>query len=277
MKVGLTSYAFRWAIEGRAMPGGAPMTPIQLLDKAAALRAQVVQICDNMPLARLPQAELNRIGRRASELALTIEVGIRGSRPEHLRRNLAVAQALGAQVLRVVLSAPAWEPSPDQAVAVLRALVPDLRAAGVTLAIENRFRFTPRSLAEIVRSVDDSAVGICLDPLNSIANLVGPAEAIAALAPLAVAAHAKDAVITRPSAGFYVSGCPLGEGLVDLAGMVEALSAAGHSPSILAEGWMDPLDDPAATLAQEEAWARHGVAYLHRLVHADRVSLPSRP
>ncbi len=268
MKVGLTSYAFRWAIQGHGMPDDAPMAPAQLLTKAADLGAEVVQVCDNLPLDHLPAAELERISRRGAELGLTIELGIKGSRPEHLRRNLAVAQSLGARVLRVVLSAPGWEPDVDEAVALLRALVPDLRAAGVTLAIENRFRFAPRALAEIVRRVDDPAVGVCLDPLNSIANLIGPAEAIAALAPLAVTAHAKDAVISRPSAGLYVAGCPLGEGLVDLAGMVDALRAGGRCRSILAEGWMDPLDDPAATLAQEEAWARHGVAYLHDRVRS---------
>lgn len=268
MKAGLTSYAFRWAIEGHGTPGGVPMGPLQFLDKAASLGAQVVQICDNLPLDGLAPGELEQIARRGAELSLTVELGIRGSRPEHLRRNLAVVQSLGTQILRVVLSAPGWEPDADQVVALLCAVVPDLRAAGVTLAIENRFRFTPRALAEIVRRVDDPAVGICLDPLNSIANLIGPAEVISALAPLAVTAHAKDAVICRPSAGLYIAGCPLGQGLVDLAGMVKALHAGGRCQSILAEGWMDPLEDPAATVVQEENWARRGVTYLRGLVHS---------
>jgi sugar phosphate isomerase/epimerase len=174
VKVGLTSYAFRWAIEGRGMPGGVPLTPIQLLEKAAELGAQVVQICDNMPLDGRPADELERIRSRAHALGLILELGIRGSRPEQLRRNLEVAQALGARVLRVVLSAPGWEPDEDQVLGLLRDLLPHLHAAGVTLAIENRFRFTPRALAAIVRRVDDPAVGVCLDPLNSIANLIGP-------------------------------------------------------------------------------------------------------
>jgi len=270
MKVGLTSYAFRWAIEGRGMPGDVPMTPIQLLGKAAELGAQAVQICDNMPLDGLPAAQLARIRSEAHALGLILELGIRGSRPEQLRRNLEVAQALGARVLRVVLSAPGWEPDEDQVLGLLHGLLPDLHAANATLAIENRFRFAPRALAGIVRRIDDPAVGACLDPLNSIANLIGPAETIAALAPLAVTAHAKDAVVTRPGAGLAISGCPLGEGQVDLAAMVEALRSTGRSPNVLAEGWMDPLDDPAATLAQEEDWARHGIAYLRRLVQRGR-------
>jgi sugar phosphate isomerase/epimerase len=268
MRVGLTSYAFRWAIEGRGMPDDVPMEPTQFLDKAAHLGAEVVQICDNLPLDSLSPSQLAWVARRGTELDLTIELGIRGSRPDHLRRNLAVARSLGARVLRVVLSAPGWEPGADEIISLLRALVPELRAAGVTLAIENRFRFAPRALAEIVRRIDDPAVRICVDPLNSVANLIGPSEVISVLAPLAVTAHAKDAVVHRPSAGLYIVGCPLGQGLVDLPGMVEALRAGGQCESVLAEGWMDPLDDPAATLAQEEAWAHHGVAYLHSLLQA---------
>jgi hypothetical protein len=91
VKIGLTSYSFRWAIEGRGMPGGLSMTPIQLLEKAAELGAQVVQICDNMPLDGLSAAELEHIRSRAHSLGLILELGIRGSRPEQLRRNLEVA------------------------------------------------------------------------------------------------------------------------------------------------------------------------------------------
>jgi sugar phosphate isomerase/epimerase len=64
-----------------------------------------------------------------------------------------------------------------------------------------------------------------------------------------------------------ISGCQLGKGLVDLPGMLAAVRAAGRSPNVLVEGWMDRLDDEAATLAQEEAWVRQGVAYLRRLLN----------
>ena len=146
--------------------------------------------------------------------------------------------------------------------------MPDLRATGVTLAIENRFSLTPAELANLVRTVNDPRVGVCLDPLNSIARLVGVGETVAALAALAVSVHAKDAVVTRLGAGFAIRGCPLGKGQVDIAGMLAAVCtagavcAAGRSLSVLVEGWMDRLDDEAATLAQEEDWAQQGIAYL---------------
>jgi sugar phosphate isomerase/epimerase len=264
VRIGIGSYAFRWAIGTRDWVPSHPLTPAALLDKAAALHAKVVQICDNMPLETLPEPELDALARRATDLGLALEVGIRGSQPTHVRRNLAVAQRLGARLLRVVLAAPGWQPPFDEVVTFLRGMLPELRAAGVALAIENRFTLSPAELARLVQVIDDPLVGVCLDPLNSITQLVGVGETVRTLAPFALSVHAKDAVITRPGTGFYISGCPLGEGLVDLVGMLDAVRAAGRSPNVLVECWMDPLEDEAATLSQEEAWVRDGIAYLRR-------------
>jgi sugar phosphate isomerase/epimerase len=241
------------------------LTPFNLLETVAALGGEVVQILDNLPLDSLPDETLSNLAQRAAELSLTLEVGVRGSHPEHLRRNLGIAQQLGARLMRVVLTDVGWEPPFDEFVAVFKALLPDLRAASVTLAVENHFHLPPGELARLIEAVGDPLVGACLDPLNSISKLVGPAETVATLAPFVVSLHFKDAVITRPRTGFYISGCPLGEGLVDLPGMLAAVRAAGRSPNLLVECWMDRLDDEAATLAQEEAWARQGIAYLSRI------------
>jgi sugar phosphate isomerase/epimerase len=266
MKVGIGSYAYRWAIGTRDAREPRSLAALDLLDKAAALGAQVVQICDNLPLDAFSCSELDALAARAAALHLDLEVGIRGSRPDHLRRSIAVARRIGARLLRVVLADGEWCPTLDEAAAIIRSVLPELHAAGVTLAIENHFDLPPAGPAHLVKAIDDPLVGVCLDPLNSIAKLVGPAETVAVLARLASSIHAKDAVITRHGTGFYIAGCPLGEGLVDLTGMLDAVRAAGRSPNVLVEGWMDQLEDEAATLAQEEAWARDGVAYLRRLL-----------
>jgi sugar phosphate isomerase/epimerase len=265
VKIGIGSYAFRWAIGTRDRRPAHPLTPVGLLEKAAVCGAEVVQICDNLPLAPLSDAELGELARRAVDLGLELEVGIRGSRPEQLSRNLEVARLLDARILRIVLADGEWRPPFDDLVTTLRALLPELRAAGVALAIENHFYLSPAELARLVRAIGDPLVGVCLDPLNSITKLVGVGETVRTLAPLVLSVHAKDAVMTRPGTGFYISGCPLGEGLVDLAGMLDAVRAAGRSPNVLVECWMDPLEDEAVTLSQEEAWVRDGIAYLRRL------------
>jgi hypothetical protein len=47
--------------------------------------------------------------------------------------------------------------------------------------------------------------------------------------------------------------------------MLDAVRAAGRPSNVLAECWMDRLDDEAGTLAQEEGWVRRGVGYLRAL------------
>ncbi len=269
MKVGIGSYALRWAIGTEDFAPPTPLTPIGLLDKAAELGAEVVQICDNLPLDGLPDNDLTDLAQHAAQLNLALEVGIKGSRPEHLQRYLAVAERLDARLLRVVLAAPGWRPPFGEMVHIFKDLSADLHATGVTIAIENHFYLSPTELARLIKTIDDPLVGICLDPLNSITMLVSPVETITTLAPFAVSAHVKNAVVTRPKTGFYIGGCQLDQGLVDVPGMLGALRAAGRSPNLLVECWMDQLDDPAATLAQEEEWTRQGIVYLRQLL-ADR-------
>jgi sugar phosphate isomerase/epimerase len=268
MKIGIGSYAFRWAIGTRDWQPAHPLTPVELLEKAAMLGAEVVQLCDNVPLASLSDKALAALAARATGLRLDLEVGIRGSRPEQLSRGLEVARLLGARVLRIVLANGAWRPSLNQATALIGDLVPELRASGIAVAIENHFHLTPAELAYLVRTVDAPQVGVCLDPLNSIAKLVGVGETVAALAALAVSVHAKDATVTRLGAGWAIRGCPLGKGQADIEGMLAAVCTAGavraarRLPNVLVEAWMDRLDDEAATLAQEQDWVRQGIAYL---------------
>ncbi|HIC88878.1 MAG TPA: sugar phosphate isomerase/epimerase [Anaerolineae bacterium] len=267
MKVGVGSYAYRWAVRWRRMDVFA------LLDRSHEAGAEVVQICDNLPLDSLSRRELADLAWHGAELGLTLEVGIRGSQPEHLHRSLDVAEQLGARLLRVALADAGWEPSLEEIAGVFRALLPKLHVLGITVAIENHFRLLPSELVSLIQHVDDPLVGICLDPLNSITRLVGPAETVATLAPFAVSVHVKDAVSTRLNTGFYIAGCPLGEGLVDVPGMLAALRAAGRSPNLLVECWMDRLEDEEVTLMQEQAWVRQGIAYLRQLLDED---LPTR-
>jgi sugar phosphate isomerase/epimerase len=195
-------------------------------------------------------------------------VGTRGSSPEQLDRYFEVTQRLGARILRVVLSDAEEGRTLDEERAVLQALLPRLAEAGIALALENRFRLTPDQMADLIRSLDAPNAGACLDPLNSVSCLIGPREAIRALAPLAVTAHVKSATMRREGAIWVLRGCPVGEGLLDVEELVSAVRANGRTPppNLLAEGWMEPLETEAATLAQEEDWTRRGIAYLKDLV-----------
>ncbi len=268
MKIGIGSYALRWAIGAPDFAPPTPLTPFTFLDKSVELGAEVVQICDNLPLDNLSDEELGALAHHAAELNLTLEVGIKGSRPEHLQRYMHITHQLDANLLRVVLTDPTWEPPFNEFVTIFKSFLPELHAQGITIAIENHFHLRPAELARLIELIDDPSVGVCLDPINSITLFVSPEEAIRTLAPLAVSVHIKNARITRPQTGFYIGGCPLDKGQIDIPAMLKQVHASGHSPNLLVEGWMDQLETVDDTLAQEEAWTRNGISYLRQLLKA---------
>lgn len=241
------------------------MSPIQFVEKAAELGAEVVQICDNLPIDILPERELLSIASHAEELGIVLEIGIRGSSPEYLRRSLSVAKKLGSRLLRVVLTTDIWNPQFTELITIFKSLLPEIHDSGITIAIENHFNLLPDELVQLIETIDDPLVGVCLDPLNSISKLVCPQEVISLLAPYTVSVHAKDAVSSRLNTGFYITGCLLGEGFIDLPGMLKEIRVHGQDPNVLVESWMDRKRDETSTLAQEEAWVRHGIAYLRKL------------
>ena len=254
--IGISSYAYRWAVQLKRLDLNS------ILDRARRNGAEVVQILDNLPLESSGESHLSELRQRATDAGLTVEVGMRGSQPERLRKFLNIAERLEARVLRVVLSSGGWNPPFAEYVRIFQSLLPEVHRTGVTIAIENHFELSPKDLVGLVTEIDDPVVCVCLDPVNSISRLVGSGETVAALAPLAVSVHIKDAKTTRLNTGFYVAGCPLGEGWVDLPGMLEAVSKNGRSPNILVEAWVDRLTDDEATLTQEEEWVRQGLRYL---------------
>jgi 3-oxoisoapionate decarboxylase len=263
MKVGVGSYAFRWSVGAGDNVSSRVGTAIRLLERSAACGAQVVQICENVPLERLADEELAEVRRRAADLGLVLEVGIKGSEPGHLRRHLEICAQVAARLLRVVLSDD--QPAAD-ILAALRSLAEPLQTLDLVLAVENHFRFTPAELVGLIEAVGDSRVGICLDPLNSISQLVGPGEVISTLAPHALSVHAKDAVTVRRGTGFCIVGCPIGEGMVDIRGVVASLKERGRSPNIVVESWMDQAESPEATATREEQWTRQGISYLQGVI-----------
>jgi hypothetical protein len=178
-----------------------------------------------------------------------------------LRQGGGLLWLAPAKLIKIFKSKPFW-----QTLAVFKSFLPELRAAGVTLAIENHFHLAPAELVRLIEAIGEPMVGVCLDPVNSISKLFCPKETISLLAPLTVSVHAKDVVIRRLNTGFYITGCPLGQGLIDLPEMLDTIHDSGRNPNILVESWMDKLDDEGATLAQEQAWICQGIEYLRGLL-----------
>ena len=178
MKLGIGSYAYPWAIGIPGNPPARPMTVFDFLDTVAKLGVGLVQICDNLPMDELSDTDLDRLSRRAKDAGIAIEVGGNGLLPERLERYLSVAVRLGSPILRMVADRGEYRPAPDQIVEIIRRFLPELKRAGVVLAIENHDRFTSSTFGSIFDQINSPLVGLCLDTVNSFGSLEGPAAVV---------------------------------------------------------------------------------------------------
>jgi 3-oxoisoapionate decarboxylase len=252
--LGITSYTYRWAV------GGGHLDARGLIDRVAGHGLGLLQFLDNLPLADLPDDELRALGLLARDRGVALMAGMSGLDPTQLRRQIEVARLLGAEQLRatVVGGVAAAE-------STIREVQPALRVAGVTLALENHSDATSDDLAGLIRRVGDPRVAICLDFLNSIAVLEGPAETVGKLAPYAASVHLKDGAVAKSGTGWRIVGTALGDGRVDLAGLLRVVWATGRRPPLLFEMWQERVADEAETLAAEEEWVTRSIACLKRL------------
>ncbi|MCU0512148.1 MAG: sugar phosphate isomerase/epimerase [Anaerolineae bacterium] len=267
--LGLGSYGVAWSIgvPGYEIPP-APLDAFGLLRLTHDLGLRCVQFADNLPLHALSDIDRAALRRQADHLGIRIEAGTRGLQPEHLTQYLALAQFFGSPILRVVVDTREHHPAPEDVVALLRPRLPDLAAAGITLAIENHDRFAAQTLADIITALDDPHVGVCLDTVNSFGSLEGPAVVVATLGRFVVNLHVKEFLIRRMehNMGFVITGAPAGQGMLNVPWLLAALRGSGRSFNAIIETWLSPEPAMAATVAREQAYVRQSVDYLRTLI-----------
>lgn len=265
MILGLSSYTYGWAI---GVPGNAPARPMNeqdLLDRARRHGVKLLQVCDNLPLNRLPEERLAKFVERATRDGVQIEVGSRRLTVEHVQEMAALARRVGARLIRFVIDGPDFHPTPKRVVTTLREILPLLD--GLTLGIENHDRLPARTLRSIVEDAGSDRIGICLDTANSLGAGEGLATVVNELAPLTVNLHVKDFHIARVPhlMGFTVEGRPAGAGMLDVRWLLEQLAPFKRCQTAVLELWTPPEPDIERTVAKEEAWAAQSLDYLRPL------------
>jgi 3-oxoisoapionate decarboxylase len=267
MELGISSWSLPWSIGVPNYPKPAhPLDELGLLDRARESEVKVVQIADNLPLDKLSGEQLDRLGGRAGELGLALEVGTRGLDPEHLGRYISIAQRIGARALRTVLSGSML--GRDQLAAAeeaIKAVTGALERQGVTLALENNEALSSAEFAGLMQRIGHPLVGMCLDTANSLGRPEELQSVVRNLAEHTVMLHAKDFDIARIDTrmGFSVFGAPVGDGRVDFGWVVsELLSHRRQEISVIVEHW-PPFDtDIETTVRTEDLWLERSVAHL---------------
>ncbi|GGX73138.1 sugar phosphate isomerase/epimerase family protein [Streptomyces minutiscleroticus] len=265
-RYGISTYAYFWRISQRAPK---PMPLQDMLRDTAGLGGQVFQICDYAPIESYDAARLADVRAAAADLGLTLELGTRGVRTEHLLKYLDMAEHLGVTLVRSMLNTADHRPAADEATALLRKAAERYADAGVTLGLETYEQVSTDGLVSVVERVDSPYLGVVLDPGNSVARLERPVDVVAATAGHVVNIHVKDFAFTRRDGwvGFTYAGCPLGEGLLDYDGMIAAVEEArpGRDINQIVEHWLPWQDEGyEATARLEHQWTQHSITTLLR-------------
>ncbi|RYH07703.1 sugar phosphate isomerase/epimerase [Tropicimonas sp. IMCC6043] len=268
MRLGLGSYAYRWNIGIKDQVPAHPMTPFDVLEAAEKMGLDLIQYADNMPLEALSPEDLERLAAMAREKGITLEVGTQCFNAEQVSRYIEICKVISSKILRVALdAADAQIPVPELA-EQLRPLVEDAKEAGIRIAIENHFNYPSPRMVELLKAVDDPALGICLDVANSICAKEWPEETIAMLAPYTINLHLKDYVIEPDpyGVGFRIRGVPLGTGRADIPWILDQLAHCDKDMSVLVEHWLPLGNSLEEAMAQEQPWLDQTVAAARRFI-----------
>lgn len=240
MLLGIDSFSLRW--QG--------WDAFQLMEYAATLKLENVHFSERGNLESLERPYLESVRRRADELGLRIEIGMRsferhsttfdpslGTGEEQLSAMLRAAAVLGSPIVRCFLGMQAdrmgnvpFDQHIAEATRTLRAAAPLAEELGITIAVENHggVDLLARELRDLIDAVGSEFVRVCLDTGNPAYAAEDPVLAAEILAPYIVTTHLRDTRIWTTDEGAMVQWAPAGEGNVDLRRIVEIVER--HAP-----------------------------------------------
>lgn len=260
-RIGLSSYAFFWQLSDQV---SGPLSIHQVLERTAELGIDLFQICDYAPLETMADSDLEAVRATADRLGISLELGTKGIRPEHLRKFLHIAGILGSPLLRTMFNVPGHTPTAEEAVEIFQEVLPDFEAGGVRIAVETYEQVPTSRILAVIREVGSPFLGICSDPANTVAALEMPREVIDAVAPYVLNMHIKDFAFSRRDGwvGFTYAGAPLGEGLLDYGYMVSKFQPQERNINQIVEHWLPWQDSEAETIRLENQWTQHSIDFL---------------
>jgi sugar phosphate isomerase/epimerase len=270
-KIGLCSYSYRWAVGSSRFKPRKPMTVEEFIIRAAENGYSGVQIADNLPLPSLEKDYLKKIRALTEENNMFIELGMRGTDPDLIRKMLEACQLVGSKILRIVASphptipnqivVPPLAEELDLYVENMTKIADESARAGIRIAIENHSGITTPSLLEVIDRINHPYVGICLDTANSLACLENPLHTVNLLAPHTFSVHLKDyEIVTRfPGPGFEVVGTSLGRGALPVKQVLDLLQSKCPQATIHVETFMPLMDTVEDTLRVEEQAVKESI------------------
>lgn len=273
MKIGIDSYCFhryfgevypgqqadpgvRWRMEKEFLDYALPMDVDEIALEACFFDALDDGLCAEIR-ARLDETGVDRV------LGWGHPEGLwGGTKPEELealKRHIPQVLKLGSTRMRICAASMNYANAPRDE--LIGAVAPMLREAaevaaehGVTLALENHIDFRSEDVVRLLEDVDSDHLRVNFDTGNTIRLFEDPVEAAERLAPYTVSTHTKD-IATRvrggsPAENFtWWPSCPIGEGVIDMEGVVRALYTGGFDGclaveiDLVGEQWADQREE----------------------------------
>jgi sugar phosphate isomerase/epimerase len=220
-----------------------------------------------LPLGQLSADQAKEVRATSEKHEMYVEGSIRPPKDkadvERFAKEIATSRDCGASVVRTVMlggrryesfkTAKEYAAFAEQSLSSLRLAEPIMAKHKVTLAVENHKDFRTDELIGVMKAIGSEHVGVCVDTGNSIALLENATDTVKELAPWAASCHLKDMGVEEAADGFLLAEVPLGDGVLDLKGIVDTLRKAKPKLRFSLEMiTRDPLRIPCLT---DDYWA----------------------
>jgi hypothetical protein len=231
-----------------------------------------------------------RTRRMKEELDMYVEIQTFLPRedPGVFEHAVNIAREAGATSLRVVCllgrryemfdTLEGWKTAVAGFHKQIATALPIVEKYKMRLGIENHKDWRVDEQVALLRHYDNEYLGVSLDTGNNLTVLDDPMEVVEKLAPYTFNVHLKDMAAEECERGYLLSEVPLGEGMLDIKGMVDIIRRA--KPDVYFSLEMitrDPLEVPCLT---DKYWATfddvNGV-HLARLLSMIRAHKPRAP
>ena len=304
IKLGFDTYslrAFKWK---------AP----QLLDYAAGLKLDTIQISSLGDYESLDPAYLQKVKDQADRLHIDVDGGTGCICPsshafakngpparDRVLQGLRVAKAMGAQAMRCYLGTsadrigePGIEAHMENTVKVFRSVRSEALDMGVKIAIENHDGdMQAREVKTVIEESGKDFVGSNLDTGNPLWVVEDPMVTLEVLAPYVVTTHVRDSLLFEHPRGAAGQWVVLGDGQIDFVRFVELFRLwcprasmqleviTGRPPRIIPyleqDFWKAFPKALASEFARFVALARRGHPYMGAMVIEDVAGQGRRP
>ena len=214
---------------------------LQLIDFAASLKLDTIQISSTGDYESLEPAHLARVKDHAASAGIVLDGGMgcicptsaswsakNGDPVEHIIQGLKISKAIGATSMRCFMGSDkdrltpgGIEPHMERTIQLFRSVRSQALDIGVKIALENHAGdMQAREVRTIIEASGKEFVGSCLDTGNPMWVMEDPMVTLEVLAPYVVTSHIRDSVVYEHPRGAAAEWVALGDGTIDFKAFV---------------------------------------------------------